>query len=133
MEKVFKDAAAAEEVFGDLWNRIFEETDIANAFKEKGISLLIECSDPDVAMYVDENGPVLGAEVAKMNPVVTMKMSLDTAHLFWLNKVNIAKALAMRKIRAKGPVQKVLAILPILKPGQEMYPSFCEKYDLPMK
>jgi len=84
-------------------------------------------------MYVDENGPLFGAEAQKKTPLVTMKMSGDSVHKFWLNQLNIPKALALRQVIAKGPVNKVLQVLPLLKPGKEMYPEYCKKYNLPVK
>jgi hypothetical protein len=107
------------------------ETEFGKELKRADITILFEVHDPDLSMYVDENGPLFGEEAQKKTPVVTMKMSLDTAHWFWLKKVNIPKALALRHIKAKGPVGKVLKILPLLKQGQEMYPDYCKKYGLP--
>ena len=128
---VFKDTALAQKVFGDLWTKMIAETEFGEELKKAEITILFVVHDPDLSMYVDENGPLFGKEAQEKTPVVTMKMSLDTAHWFWLKKVNIPRALALRQIKAKGPVGKVLKILPLLKPGQEMYPDYCKKYDLP--
>lgn len=130
---VFKDAALAQELFGDLWNKMIGETEFGKELKEAGITILFVVHGPDLSMYVDENGPLFGEDAQAKTPVVTMKMSLDTAHQFWLKQVNIPKALALRHIKAKGPVGKVLKLLPLLKPGQAMYPDYCKKYDLPIE
>jgi hypothetical protein len=123
----------ALELFGDLWARMIREGDFGKQLKEKGITILFVVNDPDVVMFVDENGPLFGAEAQKKTPLVTMKMSGDSVHKFWLKDLNIPKALALRQVVAKGPVNKVLQVLPLLKPGQEMYPEYCKKYNLPMK
>lgn len=123
----------ALELFGDLWKRMIKECGFGEQLKEKGITILFVVNDPDVVMYVDENGPLFGAEAQKKTPLVTMKMSGDSVHKFWLNELNIPKALALRQVIAKGPVNKVLQVLPLLKPGKEMYPEYCKKYNLPMK
>ena len=130
---IFDSAAKAEELFGELWGKMIKEHGFGQALKESEITIYFETTDPVVTMYVDENGPLFGEEATAKTPVVTMKMSLDTAHWFWLKKVNIPKALALRQIKAKGPVQKVLKLLPMLKPGQELYPSYCEKFNLPLE
>ncbi|MFZ0930465.1 MAG: hypothetical protein WAN11_17805 [Syntrophobacteraceae bacterium] len=130
---VFKDTALAQELFGALWTEMIAETEFGKALKEAEITILFVVHDPDLSMYVDENGPLFGEEAQEKIPVVTMKMSLDTAHWFWLKKVNIPKALALRQIKAKGPVGKVLKLIPLLKPGQEIYPDYCKKYDLPTR
>jgi len=129
---VFKDKEMAKELFGDLWTKMIKETEFGEKLKKSGISILFVVKDPDIVMYVDENGPLFDNEAKAKVPVVTMQMDGDTVHKYWLKKVNIPKALAMRKIKAKGPVSKVLQILPLLKPGQELYPEYCKKYNLPM-
>jgi len=123
----------ALELFGDLWKRMIKEGVFGKELKEKGITILFVVNDPDVVMYVDENGPLFGEEAQKKTPLVTMKMSGDSVHKFWLNQLNIPKALALRQVIAKGPVNKVLQVLPLLKPGKEMYPTYCKKYNLPVK
>ena len=39
----------------------------------------------------------------------------------------------LRQIKAKGPIGKVLSLLPLLKPGQAMYPDYCKKFNVPGK
>ena len=129
---VFKDQETAKELFGDLWTKMIKETEFGPKLKNSGITILFVVKDPDLVMFVDENGPLFDDEAKAKVPVVTMQMNGDTVHKYWLKKVNIPKALAMRQIKAKGPVNKVLQVLPLLKPGQEMYPEYCKKYDLPM-
>ena len=128
---VFKDKEMAKELFGDLWNKMIKETEFGPKLKQSGITILFVVDDPDIAMYVDDNGVLFDDEAKAKVPVVTMKMNGDMVHKYWLKKVNIPKALAMRQIKAKGPVNKVLQILPLLKPGQELYPEYCKKFDLP--
>ena len=128
---VFKDNEMARELFGDLWTKMINETEFGPKLKQSGITILFVVDDPDIAMYVDENGVLFDEEAKAKVPVVTMKMTGDMVHKYWLKKVNIPKALAMRQIKAKGPVNKVLQILPLLKPGQELYPQYCDKFGLP--
>ena len=129
---VFKDKALVEQMFGEIWKKMIQETDFGRKLKENRISLFFMVFDPDVVMFVDANGPVFGNEARSQPPVVTLKMSGDNVHRFWLNRLNVPKALALQQIKAKGPVGKVLQILPLLKPGKAMYPDFCIKYGLPI-
>jgi hypothetical protein len=48
-------------------------------------------------------------------PEVVMTMDADTAHKFWLGKVNVTVALARGQMKAKGPVAKILKLLPLTK------------------
>jgi hypothetical protein len=45
-----------------------------------------------------------------------MSMDADTAHRFWLGKVNVTVALARGQMKAKGPVAKILKLVPLVKP-----------------
>lgn len=128
---VFKSKELVEEMFGEIWTKMINETEFGSQLKSGGITIYFVVHDPDVVMYVDENGPLFGDEAKAKVPVVTMKMSADNVHKFWLNNLNIPKALALRQVKAKGPVTKVLQVLPLLKPGKAMYPEYCKKYDLP--
>ncbi|NOY68937.1 MAG: hypothetical protein GXP53_05515 [Deltaproteobacteria bacterium] len=130
---VFKDAQTAVELFGELWTKMVRETEFGPKLREGNMSIKYVVSDPEVTMYVDENGPLFGEEADAKAATVTMKMTCDTAHKFWLKNLNVPKALALRQIRAKGPVGKILQLLPLLKPGQALYPDYCRKFNLPVK
>jgi hypothetical protein len=129
---IFKDRTVMESLFGELWTKMVNETPFGNNLKEGDLSLFFVIDDPEVVMYVNANGPLFGEEAQAKTPVVTMKMSGDTVHKFWLKQINVPKALALRQIKAKGPVGKILQILPLLKPGFAIYPDYCKKYNLPM-
>jgi hypothetical protein len=130
---VFKDKTLMEKLFGDLWTKLITETALGKELKENGISILFLVHEPEMSMFLDDKGPVFGREAESKTSAVTMKMSGDTIHKYWLNQLNVPQALALRQIKAKGPVSKVMRMLPLLKQGQELYPSYCEKYSLPIK
>lgn len=121
----------AEELFGELWMKMIKETEFGPKLKESNMSILFVVDDPDITMFVDENGAVFDEEAKARTPTVTMKMNGDTVHKYWLKKIFIPKALATRQIKAKGPVGKVLQLLPLMKPGHALYPDYCKKFNLP--
>jgi len=129
---IFKDKTVMEDLFGEIWIKMINETPFGSNLKEGDLSLFFVIEDPEVVMYVDVNGPLFGEAAQAKTPVVTMKMSGDTVHKFWLKQINVPKALALRQIKAKGPVGKILQILPLLKPGFAIYPDYCKKYNLPL-
>jgi putative sterol carrier protein len=51
-----------------------------------------------------------------LEPEVVMTMDADTAHRFWLGQVNVTVALARGQMKAKGPVAKILKLVPLTKP-----------------
>ena len=55
-----------------------------------------------------------------------MSMDADTAHRFWLGQVNVTVALARGQIKAKGPVAKILKLVPLTKPVYPIYKAQLE-------
>ena len=62
-----------------------------------------------------------------MEPEVVMTMEADTAHRFWLGKVNVTVALARGQMKAKGPVAKILKLVPLVKPVFPRYRAQLEE------
>jgi putative sterol carrier protein len=62
-----------------------------------------------------------------MEPEVVMTMEADTAHRFWLGKVNVTVALARGQMKAKGPVAKILKLVPLTKPIFPRYRALLEQ------
>ena len=50
-------------------------------------------------------------------------MDADTAHRFWLGKVNVTVALARGQMKAKGPVAKILKLVPLDEAGLPALPG----------
>ena len=50
-------------------------------------------------------------------------MSADTAHQFWLGKVNLVAALTRGTMTAKGPIPAIMKLLPAITPAYKQYPE----------
>ena len=64
-----------------------------------------------------------------LDPEIVMSMEADTAHKFWLGKVNVTVALARGQMKAKGPVAKILKLVPLVKPVFPRYKEMREQAD----
>ena len=56
-----------------------------------------------------------------------MTMDADTAHRFWLGHVNVTVALARGQIKARGPVAKILKLVPLVKPVFQRYRAMLQE------
>ena len=121
-----------EEIFGKIWNRLIFETELGRKLKDNGISVLYRITEPDMAMYIDENGAVFGQEAEARTPDITESMTSDNIHKFLLKKIDMPQALAQDQIKAKGSATKMLLFLPLLEFVQEVYPEYCRQFNLPM-
>jgi len=127
---IFRDTDQMYEMLTGLWTHIISETEVGTKLKDYDITFKFILSDPDGYLWISHD-KVLTGEEAKQNAVITMELSGDTTHKFWLKQISLPVALATRKIKSKGPIPKVLKILPFLKSVHEKYPEYCQKYGLP--
>ncbi len=59
-----------------------------------------------------------------------MEMNSDVAHRFWLGKVNLMVALTKGDIKAKGPIPKIMKLLPIIRDAYAIYKDFLKEEGL---
>ena len=128
----FKNKAMMEKIFGEILNELIRRTELGRQMKDNGISILYKITDLDMLMYIDGYGAVFGKAAETKTPVITNSMSSDTAHKFWLNKIDLPRALASGQIKARGSATKLLQLLPLLSIVKEIYPEYCRKYNLPL-
>ena len=128
---VFKDTEQMYEMLGDLWNHIISDTEVGKKMEEYEISYKFVITQPDGYLWVSHEKVLTGDE-ANQDAVITMELSGDTVHDFWLRKIKLPVALATKKIKSKGPIPKVLKMLPFLKTVHEEYPEYCKKHGLPV-
>jgi putative sterol carrier protein len=125
----FKDEQEVYDTIGKLFQDLAEDEELAPKFRKANTIVRYEYSDPDsvvtVRLQEDQPGDVDFGE-SEMEPEVTMTMEADTAHLFWLGKVNVTVALARGQIKAKGPVAKILKLVPLTKPVFPRYKAQLE-------
>jgi hypothetical protein len=115
----FSDAQDVYETIGKLFQDIAADDELGPRFRRANTIVRYQFSEPESAITLrlqeDQPGDVdLGD--SEMEPEVTMTMQADTAHRFWLGQVNVTVALARGEIKAKGPVAKILKLVPMTKP-----------------
>ena len=115
----FKDADEVYAFIGKLFEDLAEDDELAPKFRKANTIVQYRYSDPEstitVKLIEGEDGEVDLGETS-MEPEVVMTMEADTAHRFWLGKVNVTVALARGQMKAKGPVAKILKLVPLVKP-----------------
>jgi putative sterol carrier protein len=83
--------------------------------KESGVVLQVTYTDPDAVLTIDFPGGTVHEGPASARPDVQMFMSADSANRFWLGQLNLAVAMAKGQVRTKGPVAKILKLVPVAK------------------
>jgi putative sterol carrier protein len=120
----FKDESDVYAFIGRLFQELAADPELAPKFKNADTIVQYQMRDPEsqitVYMCPDEEMQVdLGP--SDLDPEVVMTMDADTAHGFWLGRVNVTVALARGQIKARGPVAKILRLVPLVKPSFPRY------------
>jgi hypothetical protein len=126
---VFKDESEVYQYTGGIFEDALADPVIGPKFADSGVILKVTHTEPDAVFTVDmPAGKVLYGDDARNGPkpVVEMFMKADVGHRFWLGKVNISLALAKGEMRAKGPVPKILKLVPLAK---GLFPRYREKLE----
>jgi putative sterol carrier protein len=125
----FKDEQEVYDHIGKLFLDLMQDSELEPKFKKANTIVQYAFREPQstitVRMLEGQDSQVdLGA--TDMEPEVVMSMDADTAHRFWLGKVNVTVALARGQMKAKGPVAKILKLVPLVKPVFPRYKAQLE-------
>ena len=125
----FRDADEVYKYIGRLFEQLAEDEELAPKFRKANTIVQYQYRDPEsritVKLIEGEDGQVDCGETT-LEPEVVMSMEADTAHKFWLGKVNVTVALARGQMKAKGPVAKILKLVPLVKPVFPRYRKMLE-------
>lgn len=129
---VFKDSDALKTILGGFFQALTENADISSALTKSNMVIRFMYREPDATITINATTAPLTilCDDTTLKPDVEMSMKADTAHDFWLGNVNLAMALARRQITAKGPIPKILKLLPVIKPAYAIYPTYIKQHGL---
>jgi hypothetical protein len=120
----FKDAEDVYAHLGRLFEDIIGDEELGQSFRRADTIVQIRMRRPDSQVTIkalQEDELQVDFGVTELRPDVVLAMDADTAHRFWLGKVNITVALARGQINARGPVAKILKLVPLVEPVRARY------------
>jgi hypothetical protein len=122
---VFSSSEELYRVLGSFLTDALADPEIRPLFAAGGTTLAVRYTDPDGVFHLDcrRNPPVLrmGADADAEPAEVTLKMSADDGHRFWLDELNLPLALARRAIKVDGPITALLGLAPAVPPASARY------------
>ena len=120
----FSESADVEDFIGGIFTECVHEPGLQDKFAETGVILRLNFTDPQATVLVDfPDNKVYTGDGAGPEPNIEMFMTSDVGHEYWLGKVNVSVALAKGQMRAKGPVPKILKLVPLTK---HVFPRYVE-------
>lgn len=121
----FKDAAELDEYIGGVFRDAGDHPESGPKLRAAGIVMRVLYTDPEAEVTIafrDDYQVITGPSDVK--PDITLLMRGDTADQFWRGDYNLAVGLAKGQVKAKGPVNKILKLVPLTKP---LFPLYREK------
>jgi putative sterol carrier protein len=130
----FKDAAELDEYIGGVFRDAGNHPESGPKLRAADIVMRVLYTEPDAEVTVlFKNDYRVIAGPADVKPDITLLMRGDTADQFWRGEYNLAIGLAKGQVKAKGPVNKILKLVPLTKPLFPMYREKVAKKDAEAK
>jgi hypothetical protein len=126
---VFSSERDVYEHIGRLFEEMVADPELVPHFQRADTIVQYRSTGPDASITVDlrqSSEPVVLFGDCELEPEVVMSMQADTAHRFFLGHVNVTVALARGEIKARGPVAKILKLVPLVKPFFPRYLALLE-------
>ncbi|MEA2348188.1 MAG: hypothetical protein QOG62_1975 [Thermoleophilaceae bacterium] len=123
----------SEEVYrcvGRLFEELVADPELVPAFQRADTIVQYRLTNPKAQITVKiRAGEDLQVDLGETElvPQVTMTMDSDVMHHFWLGGVSITVAITRGQIKAKGPVAKILKLVPLVKPAFPRYREILEQ------
>ncbi len=118
----FADAAEVEKYLGGVF-RIAAETPIGPKLASADIDLQVYYADPEAKVLIKMHGENIEVHEGVDNEDADVKlfMPADIGDKYWRGEYNLAVGLAKGQVKAKGPVNKILKLVPLTRPVFPMY------------
>ena len=123
---LFESGEEFETLLGGFFQQVADTPAIAGKLLASKLIIRFTYTDPDSVLLIDCSDSTVQIRPGDRSTAadVDMSMTVDTAHRFWFRKVNLMQALTRKQMVAKGPIPKILALLPAIKPTYAMYPEY---------
>jgi putative sterol carrier protein len=126
----FADAAEVDEYIGGMFRSAAEHPEVGPQMKAANLVLKVIYQEPDCELTVVFKDPmIVTLDGGEYKPDITLVMRADTADQYWRGNYNLAVGLAKGQVKAKGPVSKILKMVPLTKPLFPVYTDLVKKKD----
>jgi hypothetical protein len=126
----FADANEVDKYIGGVFRLAGDHPEVGPKLRAADIVMRVLYTDPDVEMNVVMRDPLqVTAGPIDQAADVTLAMPADIADKFWRGEYNLAVGLAKGQVKAKGPVNKILKLVPLTKPLFPMYRELVAEKD----
>jgi hypothetical protein len=127
----FENADEVYKYVGGVFRAAGEDPQVGPKMAAADVNLQIYYSDPESTLTIRMHEPGLEVEDGGDDPSADIKlfMPADIADKYWRGEYNLAVGLAKGQVKAKGPVNKILKLVPLTKPLFPMYRELVAEKD----
>lgn len=127
---LFKDSEHLEKVLYNFFLKIADKNEIASKLMAHKSILRFNYTEPELIITIDcskSDKPEVFLNNKDIEPEIELWMNADTAHKFWLGKVNLVMAITKKDIIVKGSMPKLLMLLPAITPAYKIYSEYLKE------
>ncbi len=126
----FASGEELDKYIGGIFRQAGDNPEVGPKLKAANVNMRVEYSDPDCVVTVGFHDPmVVDYGETDLSPDITLIMTGDIADKFWRGEYNLAVGLAKGQVKAKGPVNKILKLVPLTKPLFPVYRGLIAEKD----
>jgi putative sterol carrier protein len=126
----FSSGDELDKYIGGIFRVAGDNPEVGDKLKAAGIVMRVEYSDPECVVTIGFQDPmVVDYGQTSLTPDITLLMPGDVADKFWRGQYNLAVGLAKGQVKAKGPVNKILKLVPLTKPLFPVYRGLIAEKD----
>lgn len=126
----FASGEELDKYIGGIFRVAGDNPEVGAKLKAANINMRVEYSDPDCVVTIGFHDPmVVDYMESDLTPDITLIMPGDIADKFWRGEYNLAVGLAKGQVKAKGPVNKILKLVPLTKPLFPVYRELVAEKD----
>jgi hypothetical protein len=126
----FNDEQEVYKYLGGVFRLADEEPEVGPKLRAANITLQLNYSDPAASLTVRFQDPLEVVDGGQDEDAdVKLSMPADIANKYWRGEYNLAVGLAKGQVKAKGPVNKILKLVPITKPLFPVYKGLVAEKD----
>ncbi|MDQ1503204.1 MAG: hypothetical protein QOD57_931 [Actinomycetota bacterium] len=126
----FSSPEEVDKYIGEMFRQAGDHPQVGPKLRAANVVMKVVYQDPDCEMtvrFADPIETIFGP--ASGEPDITLSMPADIADRFWRGKYNLAVGLARSEVKAKGPVNKILKLVPLTKPLFPVYRDLIAQKD----
>jgi hypothetical protein len=134
---IFRDAKELEEVLGGFFEtlRFVEQAYLVDQIGGS-VEFLFHRPDTRITWVLEEGADTeapFRVAIGPMAepPLLTFEQDGDTAHRFWLGRVDLQQALARQQVKARGPLSRAMKLIPHLDTIYPLYRTYLENLGRP--